>query len=36
MPRIADGACLVWMLFGTGATTANSPLTTALDVAWGG
>lgn len=36
MPKIADGACLAWMLFGTGATTANSPLTTALDIGWGG
>jgi hypothetical protein len=35
-PKIEDGACLIWMLFGTGNTTNNSPVTTALDVAWGG
>jgi hypothetical protein len=36
LPQIKDGACLVWLLFGAGATTANSPLTSTLDVAWGG
>jgi len=36
LPKIADGACLSWMLFGTGATTANSPINTALDFGWGG
>lgn len=36
LPRVQDGACLVWMLFGTGATTVNSPLTFAIDYAWGG
>jgi hypothetical protein len=36
MPKIEDGACLGWMLFGTGATTANSPLNTAIDFGWGG
>ena len=36
MPQVQDGACLAWMLFGTGATTASSPITTALDFAWGG
>lgn len=36
MPKISDGACLSLMLFGTGATTANSPVTVALDFAWGG
>lgn len=36
LPRVQDGACLVWLLFGTGATTANSPITFALDYAWGG
>lgn len=36
MPKVDDGACLVWMLFGTGATTANSPVTSAIDFAWGG
>ena len=35
LPQIKDGACLVWLLFGTGATTANSPFTSALDFAWG-
>jgi len=35
MPRVLDGACLAWMLFGTGATTANSPFTAAIDFAWG-
>lgn len=34
MPRIHDGACLVWLLFGTGATTNNSPFNPVLDVAW--
>lgn len=36
LPQVQDGACLVWMLFGTGATTTNSPLNTVLDFAWGG
>lgn len=36
LPRVMDGACLVWMLFGTGATTANTPLTFSLDFGWGG
>jgi len=36
MPRVIDGACLVWLLFGTGATTNASPFTSALDFAWGG
>ena len=35
LPRVRDGACLGWMLFGTGATTANSPITTTVDYAWG-
>lgn len=35
LPKVEDGACLGWMLFGTGATTTNSPLTTVLDFAWG-
>ena len=35
-PRIADGACLAWMMFSTGATTANSPVNGALDIGWGG
>ena len=36
LPQVKDGACLAWMLFGAGATTANSPFTTAIDFAWGG
>lgn len=36
MPQVLDGACLVWLLFGTGATTAASPITSALDFGWGG
>jgi hypothetical protein len=36
MPQILDGACLVWLLFGVGATTTNSPLNSALDFGWGG
>jgi hypothetical protein len=36
MPQILDGACLGWMLFGTGATTTNSPITSTIDFAWGG
>jgi hypothetical protein len=36
LPQVDDGACIVWMLFGTGATTANSPLTSAIDFGWGG
>jgi hypothetical protein len=36
MPKVEDGACLAWMFFSTGVTTASSPITTALDFAWGG
>ena len=36
LPQVRDGACLVWLLFGAGATTANSPITSAIDFAWGG
>jgi hypothetical protein len=36
MPKIEDGACLAWMFFSTGVTTASSPITAALDFAWGG
>lgn len=36
LPRIYDGACLMWLLFGTGATTTASPFTSTLDVGWGG
>lgn len=35
LPQIKDGACLTWLLFGTGATTTNSPFTGTLDFAWG-
>lgn len=34
-PKIEDGACLVWMLFGTGATTNLSPITSTFDFIWG-
>lgn len=36
LPKVQDGACLVWLLFGTGATTNNSPFAPVLDFAWGG
>lgn len=36
MPQVLDGACLAWLLFGTGATTTASPFTAALDFGWGG
>lgn len=36
LPRVMDGACLAWMLFGTGATTTASPIDGAIDFAWGG
>lgn len=35
LPQILDGACLGWLLYSTNATPANSPLTYALDFAWG-
>lgn len=35
LPKVEDGACLVWLIFATGATTNNSPLTAAIDFAWG-
>ena len=34
-PAVRDGACLVWMLFGTGATDGE-PITSAIDFGWGG
>lgn len=34
-PKVDDGACLVWMLFGTGATTNLSPITSTFDFIWG-
>jgi hypothetical protein len=36
MPQIEDGACLVWLMYATAATTNNSPVNTSIDVAWGG
>jgi len=36
MPRVRDGAHLKWLMFATGATSANSPLIAALDFGWGG
>lgn len=36
MPKIDDGACLAWMMFGVGATTTTSPINAALDFGWGG
>lgn len=34
MPQVQDGACLAWMLFGTGATTTASPFTARIDMGW--
>ena len=36
LPKIDDGACLSWLLFGTGATTTASPFTAVLEYSWGG
>lgn len=36
LPKIEDGACLQWMLFGTGATTTASPIVTVLEYGWAG
>lgn len=36
LPKIDDGACLVWMVFGVGATTTGSPIISAIDFGWGG
>ncbi len=36
LPQVQDGACLVWLLFGTGATTTASPITFAIDFGWAG
>lgn len=36
LPRVMDGACLVWLNFCTGATTNNSPMAFIIDMAWGG
>jgi len=35
LPKIDDGACLAWMLFGVGATTTASPFTATTDFCWG-
>lgn len=35
MPKVEDGACLQWLLFGAGATTTGAPVTTRIDVGWG-
>lgn len=35
LPKIEDGACLMWMMFGTGATTTTSPINAAIDFVWG-
>lgn len=35
LPQVMDGACLVWLLFSTGATTNLSPLNWAIDFGWG-
>jgi len=34
LPQVKDGACLMWLMFSTGATTTNSPFTFALDFGW--
>lgn len=36
LPQVQDGACLKWLLFGTGATTTAAPITSAIDFGWGG
>jgi hypothetical protein len=35
LPKVEDGACLTWLLFTTGGTTNLSPVTFAIDFAWG-
>lgn len=34
MPKIDDGACLVWILGSTGATTNNSPFISSVGLGW--
>jgi hypothetical protein len=34
MPKVEDGACLVWLYFATGATTNNSPFNATIDFGW--
>ncbi len=36
MPKVEDGACIVPILFSTGATTANSPVNMDIAAIWGG
>lgn len=36
LPKIEDGACLVWSIMATGATTNLSPFWGSVDFAWGG
>jgi len=36
LPKIDDGACLQWLLFGTGATTTASPFQAVAEYGWGG
>jgi hypothetical protein len=36
LPKVEDGACLVWACFSTAATTNNSPFWSTIDFAWGG
>lgn len=35
LPRVVDGAYLKFLLFATGATSANTPFVASLDLAWG-
>lgn len=35
LPRVIDGAHLKFLMYATGATTANSPFVASLDFAWG-
>jgi hypothetical protein len=36
LPKIDDGACLQWLLFGTGATTTASSFMGVAEFGWGG
>lgn len=36
LPKVDDGACLQWLLFGAGATTNASPFMSLTDFVWGG
>lgn len=35
LPEVPDGACLSWLVYATGATTANSPFTGNATAIWG-